>query len=569
MIQKMWTFPLILLLVVSIVLAGCQPAAPAGPEPTNPPAEPTSPPSPAPTTALEAGIVSSTPTTPPDSGGPKQGGKLTMALASVSHLDCNSIDQDNEVYPLVYETLFELNEKWQPVGLLVKEVEISDDGLVHTWKLQEGVTFHDGTEFNADVVKWNLERKIELQQPLYTVLNWDSLEVVDPLTLRVTFSHPNFALYAYLSSTTFSMYSPTFVENSTPDDLKNQVVGTGPFIITEYLPNENIKLVRNENYWREGQPYLDEIEVKIVKDANTRLMMLQSGEVQWLKDISFVDIARLEADTSSDIGISIAPSTRFYYITLHNQRPPLDNPLVRQAFNYAIDKEGMNASIFNGLLTISTDVVTSYVNGYSQKDYYPYDPEKAKQLLDEAGLIDTNGDGFREFEGQEKEFIINTRKGQRPGDIEIVEQVHAMLRQVGINVKVEVMDSATFFTYLNQTMDKAPYYDMSNQSPANNTGDAQYQLDTMYSCDAWPGTYYNYSHYCNEEVEALLQAAREAPTLEERNELYAQATAIIWEDAPGIYLFDGINSLGSVKNLKGVYSDGAHQIWNVKYAWFE
>lgn len=572
MCKKKWMSFLLFVLIVILALAACQPASPAAPAPveaSKPANNPVTQPTPVPTTALGGVVLAETPTAPQSISGPVSGGKLTMAVSSVVHLDCNSVDQDTEVFQLVYETLFEFNEKWQPVGLLVKDVKITDDGLVHTWTLQDGVTFSDGTKFDANVVKWNFDRKIELKQPLAKILNYKSLEVVDPLTVKITFDHPNFAFYSYLTSTTFSMYSPTFVEKATPDDLKNQAVGTGPFVISSYLPNENMKLARNEKYWKEGQPYLDEIEVKIVKDVNTRLLMLQSGEIQWLKDISFLDISRLRADKSSGIEVEVMPSTRYYYIPLHNQRPPLDNPKVRQALNYALDKEGMNATIFNDMLQISTDVVTSFVNGHSVKEPYPYDPEKAKQLLDEAGLVDTNGDGFRDFDGKEKEFIIVTRKGQRPGDIEIVEQVQALLGQVGIKVKVEVMDTATYFTFLNQPMDKAPYYDMTNQSPSNNTGDAEYQLDTMYSCEAWPGKYYNYSSFCNKDVEALLTKAHEAKTLEDRNNIYAEATKLIWEDAPALYLFDGINSLGRSEKLHGVFSDGAHLLWNVKYAWFD
>ncbi len=455
------------------------------------------------------------------------------------------------------------------MGVLVKEL-FSFRGRIRThWYLHEGVTFTDGTPFNAEVVKWNLERKINLGLPFAENIPWNSIEVVDENTIKIVLKSIYLPIYHYLSSQSFSMYNPVFVEANAPELLKSEAVGTGPYMIDIYRPNDYLKLVANPNYWRKDKQYLDGFEVFLVSDANTRLFMLESGEVDLIKDISLFDIDYLKS-LGDDIVTEIEPSTRTYQVPLHTQRPPLDDPEVRRAFNYAIDKGGMNRSIFNGLFESSRDLntVSKYVEGYYPQPVFEYDPERAKDLLEANGLVDTNNDGFREWEGKEKEFIFVTRKGQRPGDIEIAEQVQAMLGEVGIKVRIDVMDSATYFTYLNQPMDKAPYYDMSNQAPSNYTGDKEYAVESFFPCDAWPGSLFNYSHYCNDQFEKLIDDAKFATTLESRNKIYEEATELVWFDAPAIWLFDGINTAGRSSKLRGIYSDGAHMNWQCKYAWF-
>jgi ABC-type transport system substrate-binding protein len=537
--KKMLFVPTVLLIVV-LLMTACKPGSPTE------------------TPAVDQPAVSEEPV---------HGGKLVMAIADLTHLDPVSIAGDTELYPLVYETLFEFDENWHPQPLLVKSVEISEDGKIHTWKLQEGIKFTDGSPFNAEVVKWNIDRKIEQQSAYADSIPWadDPVKVLDVFTVEVTLKEASFPMYNFLSGSSYAMYSKDWVESVTPDDLKNKMVGTGPFIVTDYLPNERVNLKRNTDYWQEGLPYLDEIEMRIVTDPNTRLMMLESGEVHWVNNLSIQDIERLEANDT--VAVSTAPSTRTYFITMHNLRPPFDNVNVRKAFSLAVDKELMNETIFEGRYQISTGVATTYVQGYSRMEPYPYDPEESKRLLENAGLVDTNGDGYRELDGKEHAFLLVTRKGQRPGDIEIAEQFQAFMKEVGINIQVEVWDTAQYFTKLNQPFGEAPFYELSNQAPSAFTGDMQYPLTTVYSCWSFPGNFYNYSHYCNEDVDTLIRQGDVAGTLEERNTIYAQAQEMIWNDIPTIWLFDGILSLGYSPNLMGVYSDGAHQIWQVKYAW--
>jgi len=502
-------------------------------------------------------------------GTPKRGGTLEMALPAITHLDPVSVAGDTEPYVFIFETLFEFDAEWKPTPLLVESVDVSADGLVHTWKLRQGVTFHDGSPFNAEVVKWNIDRKIEQNTPYATSIPWanDPIKVINEYTVTATLKEPSFVMYNYLTGSSYMMYSKKFVESVSADDLKNQGVGTGPFIIKEYLPNDYLLLERNPNYWQKGLPFFDAINVQIIPDANTRLLTLEAGQIDFVKDLSIQDINRLEG--ASGIEIREAPSTRTYHIPSHGKRPPFDNVNVRRALNYAVNKKAMNETIYEGKYLISRGISTPLVVGFQESEPYTYNPEKAKQLLEEAGLVDSNGDGFREWEGQEREYILFTRALQRAGDIEIAEQFQAFMAEVGLKIKIEIIDAGQFFTILNQPFGEAPYYDLTNQAPSNFIADMSYPLDTMYSSWSWPGNFYNYAHYANPKVDELIKTGNRAGSLEERNRYYAEAQDIVWNEAASTFLFDGILTLGTKSNVKGVFSDGAHNVWNIKYGWFD
>ena len=496
------------------------------------------------------------------------GGTLRMAITTLNHLDTNSIAAEYEPYYMVYETLFGDEPDATITPLLVVSYEVSDDGKIYTLHLHQGIKFHDGTDFNAEAVKWNLDRKIEQELPYSNNIPWDSIDVLDEYTVQIKLTRHYLPILYYLSNPSFSMYSPTFVETHTADDLKNQAVGTGAYIIDEYRPNDFLRVVKNPNYWQEGKPYLDAIEFYIIPDINTRMMALESGEVDLLKDITIQDLIYLQDQNYENITVTYGPAVRTHYIALHNQYEPLNIKEVRQAFNYAVDKEGMNASIFNNLYHIETDLVcsTELTNGFMYNEPYEYNPEKAKELMDSVGFVDTDGDGYRDWNGEPREFLMYSMKGRRTGDIEIAEQVQAFLKDVGVKVVIEIMDPATYLDTINQDFGKAPHYDMANMSPGGN-GDKEYSVNNYLSCDAWPGKSYNYSHYCNEEVQKLIEDAREATSFEARNAIFDELTPIIWDDCPVIFLVDIIYTGAYNSSLRNIYGL-PDSVWLIRDAYF-
>ncbi len=503
---------------------------------------------------------------------PKSGGTLTVAVPNIVHLDCNGVNQYglNEIAQLFYETLVDRNTEGEVVPLLIKEIEISDDGLVHTWTLQSGVKFHDGTDFNAEAVKWNLERKINNTLPMWDLIPFETIEAVDDLTVKVTLSRPFAAIYNILHVKTFSMYSPSFVEEVGDDALKSQASGTGPFMVEEYVPNEILKLKKNPNYWQEGLPYLDEITFRVVPDNNTRATMLEAGDADIAGFLSIQDLERFKVN--DEIAVHSGVSSRHFYLALNMSNPPLDDVRVRKAINHAVDKEGIAQMVFLGYVAPAKAVIVNpAVSGYAEAGYYEYDPEKAKELLAEAGWTDTNGDGNIDKDGEELVLVLRTRKGTTPGDIETAELVQGMLSDIGIKVDIDIVDTASFLAELNKPIEEENYpkYDLCNLSWGTFTGDAEYVLKTYYACDAWPPRYWDYSHYCNEEVDKMIAEADTVPTLEERNAIYAEVIKQVWDDAPTLILFDGLSTVAARSYVKGLYLDPAQTVWPVKYVWLD
>jgi len=508
----------------------------------------------------------------PERGKPKYGGTLTVAVPNIVHLDCNGVNQFglNEIVQQFYETLVDRDVTGEIKPLLIKDIEISDDGLVHTWTLQSGVKFHDGTDFDAEAVKWNLERKIEKKLPMWDMIPFDKIEVVDPLKVRVTLTNPYAGMYNALHIKTFSMYSPTFVQKVGDDALKGQAVGTGPFMVEEYVPNEYLELKKNPNYWQKDLPYLDKIIYRVIPDANTRAIMLEAGDVDMAGFLSIPDIDRFKFNP--DIDIHAGTSSRYYYLAINMSNPPLDDVRVRKALNHAVDKEGMARTVFLGYASPAHAVlVTPAVSGYVEAGYYEYDPEKAKALLDEVGWKDTNGNGIRDKDGKELVLTLRTRKGTSPGDIETAELVQGFLKEIGVQVDIDIVDTATFLAELNRPLTDPgyPHYDLLNLSWGTFTGDAEYPLKTYYACDAWPPHYWDYSHYCNPQVDEWIAEGYQAPTLEERNKIYAKVIKQAWDDAPQIILFDGMATAAARSYVTGLYLDPAQTIWPVKWCWLD
>lgn len=502
---------------------------------------------------------------------PTPGGTLTIAFVPLTtDIDVNArnVSSLNEQAQYVYETLFDRDAEGVVQPLLVADAEVSEDGLVHTWTLQPDVTFHDGSVFDAEAVKWNLERKIELQQPLWDLIPFESIEVVDPLTVRVTLSRPSPGMYGVLAAKTWSMYSPAFAQEVGDEGLKSQASGTGPFMVETFVPNEDLVLVKNPNYWQEGLPYLDSVIFRAVPDINARAIQVEAGDVDMGLDLAIQDVERLR--TNSNIRVEEAAGSRQYYIAMNNAKAPLDDVRVRQALNYAVDKEGLIQAVFLGHYATLAEAVylNPAVEGFVAAGSYPYDPEQAAALLEEAGWVDADGDGIREKDGQPLRLTLHTRRGGAAGDIEIAELVQGMLQQVGVGVEIIVLDSAAFIAEVTKPVEEATY-DLVSLTVGTFTGDAEYIMETFYACDSAAPRYYNRAYFCDEEIDELIAESSAIPTLEGRNEIYAEIVRRVFEQAPVLMLFDAVETAAMQNDVQGVYFEAAGVNWPGKYAWLQ
>jgi ABC-type transport system substrate-binding protein len=501
---------------------------------------------------------------------PVRGGTLTLSLPpGLPHIDTNAISQTLVVEAIsnFYERLYERDSAGKVKPLLVKEDQISPDGLTWTFKLQPNIKFHDGSPFNAAAVKWNFDRKISKRQIQFGLLPFRTIEAVDDLTLRVTLTRQAPNLRSILSLGNLAMYSPAFVQRVGDDGIRLQASGTGPFILEEFKPQQILRVKRNPNYWRPGLPYLDEIVYRVADDINTRATMLAAGDVDIAREVSAPDVQRFR--TARGIKVIEAVGSRQYCIYINTRRPLVSDVRVRQALNYAVDKESIIRTVMLGAGTPATAwLFGPQVNGYTNAGGYPYNPDRARALLEEAGWRVGPGGVRQSADGRPLRLEYITRKGSAPGDFEVAELVQGMLRAVGVDVRLSVVDSATLLTRLNAPGGPQIEYDMLNLANNTFTGDAEYIMLGFYRSADFPPNGFNYSHYSNPQVERLIEDSQKARNLAGRNSIYySQIVRQVVFDAPGILLFDVKMSAPMKETVQGVYLDPSYNLWTAKYAW--
>jgi peptide/nickel transport system substrate-binding protein len=311
----------------------------------------------------------------------------------------------------VYDTLVYLDpDTGDFIPGLAEDWDVSRDELTYTFYLREGVTFHDGTPFNAEAVRFNLDRitspDLTSQKASFMLGPYERVEVVDEYTVRIQLSEPFAPLLDSLSQVYLGMASPTAVEKWGSDYQLHQV-GSGPFIFAEYIPQDHLLLRRNPDYawgpkiYQHDTALVDEIEFRFFVDPATRSPALETGEVDIMGEIPPQDAARL-AD-SADFRIEAAPipgvSLMFF---LNTTRPPLDDVKVRQALIFATDRQAVVSTIFRDTSPVAYGPLAANTFGYEPavQDYYAHNPAQAATLLDEAGWKDTDGDGVRDKDGE-------------------------------------------------------------------------------------------------------------------------------------------------------------------------
>src|SRR5215210_9023964 len=292
---------------------------------------------------------------------------------------------DRQVMASLYDKLVDIDQDGEIVPMLAKSYDVSDDGTVYTFKLREGIKFHDGTNFNAEAVKFNLDRYQEEDSVRSTeVESIESVEVVDPMTVRVTLSEPFAPFLAVLTDRAGIMASPKAIEESGGRISKNPV-GTGPFEFVERVRGDHITVEKNPNYWKEGLPKLDKIIYRGIEDENVQYQNLQSGELDLIDSIPLVEVKDLQK--SGDYEVSIEPGLGYNGIWLNVTRPPFDNEKLRQAVYQLVDRQAVaKAALRNVGGTPANSPFSKQTWAYGKSDEYPPPSvEEAKQLLKEAG----------------------------------------------------------------------------------------------------------------------------------------------------------------------------------------
>ena len=359
--------------------------------------------SPAATSASPAASSASPSATSTNAAGePQPGGTFVMAVGEdVPELDPHSLQSFANLQ--IYEAMFRRDpqEYGKFLPALAESVDVSEDGLVYTLNLREGVVFHDGTPFDADAVVFNLERQAYPDNPYHQGgQNWagwalgnpglvTGIEAVDPLTVRLTLSEPilDFDFILADEQAGFGMISPAVIMADPEGFGQNPVgAGTGAFMFEERVTGDRVTLVRNPNYWEEGKPYLDSWILRTIPDPGSRLLALKEGDIQMF-DVSGPEIAQLSGDP--EVELITVPPLFGSFIAFDYNDPITGDPLVRRAISQAIDAQSIvstlspfaevtpNFGLFPGMPGHRTDI-----------EWYGYDPAAARATLEEAGYPD-------------------------------------------------------------------------------------------------------------------------------------------------------------------------------------
>ncbi|WP_153731700.1 ABC transporter substrate-binding protein [Sporosarcina obsidiansis] len=463
----------------------------------------------------------------------------------------------------LFETLLNFGEEDTTVQPgLAKEWEPSEDGLTYTFQLEEGVKFHDGTDFNAEAVVKNFERWANGDADTFPYYNSmfggfkdDESHVIESVTadgdhtVVIKLKRPQAPFLKNLAMSMFAISSPTAFEKG-DDAYERDPVGTGPFKFVEWKPNETITIEKNEEYWQDGLPKLDKVIFTVIPDNSTRLNSLLSGEIDLADGINPADGVKIEGDDK--LQLFERPSMNVGYLGLTVTREPFDKKEVRQALNYAIDKQTIIDSFFEGRAEIANNPMPPSISGYNEAiEAYPYDPEKAKELLKQAGLEN----GF-----EMELWAMPVPRPYMPDGTKVAEVIQSNLADVGIKAKIVSYEWATY-------LDKASKgeADAFMLGWTGDNGDADNFLYVLLDEDNIGSN--NYTYFKNEETHKLFLEAQTEIDEDKRNELYKQAQEILHEEAPWVPIAHSIPLLGGVKELTGFkpHPTGSDLLSNVEF----
>ena len=528
-------------LVLSVVLVGCAPAA--APPPTAAPPKPQA----APTTVA----VPTAPSKPPaaataapaaPTAGPVQAAapaartpELVVDIGADSLLSLDPIrwrlTVEKNAERLIYETLTVYDRNMQLQPLLATSWSLADDTVTWTFKLRQGVKFHDGTDFNAAAAKSNLDRMLD---PGSTSLNAptfasaiESVTAVDATTLAIKTKGPQSATLGMLAGWGGEMASPSALQAMGEEFNTRGGVGTGPYAVDTFTPRSQLVVKRFDGYW--GQKGVaDRITLRTIPEVAARVAALSSGQTQLAMNLPPNQLSAIKQNPN----LAIQPSSTVYmeYIGLNTQRPPLDNPKVRQAIAHAIDMPGIVRDVYDGQLVVFAGPIPPPIFGHDQSiTGYAHDPEKAKSLLKEAGLENPT---------------LELWYYDRPDYVRFVQLLQNQLRAAGINTNIQKMEYATYYATLGNGEQQ-----IFLQGWGNSTGDPQPTMNALFHSRA-PETV-NLTRYKNPEMDKLLDQIKVELDAEKRKGLLSQAVKLLADDAPMPYFFSPIRNDVFVTRLQG------------------
>lgn len=452
---------------------------------------------------------------------PQYGGTLRVALQN----DAKSLDptfqinfSERQPLYLIYNTLVGLAPDFSIVPELAESWEYTDDGKTLVMHLRSDVTFHDGTPFDAEVAKWNLERRMDeaVGSPSRSLMQSlvSSVEAPDATTLEIHLKGPAPSLLGMLGQREGFMISPAAVEKH-GESFGQHPVGTGPFIFKEWTPGSRIVVEKNPDYWEEGKPYLDSVVFMLIANPVVGVPRLITGELDFVSALSPIDIRPLAS--RENVKLVASPGSRWLALQMRVDRPPFDNLKLRQAMAHAIDRQRLVDIVMDGKAPIAEGFTPPGLWWFNPDlKSYEYDPEKAKALIEELG----------------EQGKVALPLSVQPVSLyqQISQLVQEQLSEVGLKVELQPVSTSDWYPQLIEgAIGFLPIRWTQRPDPDG-------LLTYLFHSEGAANT----SRYKNKEVDRLLDEAREMSDQKERAALYREAQTHMVHDLPYIPLFFSI-----------------------------
>jgi peptide/nickel transport system substrate-binding protein len=433
--------------------------------------------------------------------------------------------EDRQVQNSIYDKLFDVDKDGKTIPMLAESYEVSPDRKSYTLKLKKGVKFHDGTDFNAEAVKFNLERyNVDTSNRRSELNSLSKIEVVDPYTVKIDLSQTFSPFISNLTDRSGMMVSPEAVKKY-GNDYTNHPIGTGPFVFVERVNGDHVTLKKNENYWN-GAPKIDEVNYRVFPNGNAALQNLKSGQLDFVIDVQPKEIPTIKSDPN--LTMIAEPSMAFMAIFLNQTKEPFTNKYLRQAVNKAIDRETLVKVVFDGFATPGSSPFApgNLAYGDSDKPIKP-NPEEIKSLLAKGG--------------KPQGFTFQLQIGITPVNEQIGTVVQNMLKPYGINVELEKFDkNALSDNAINGKFVGTLYGWSGRLDPDQNF--YRYLVT---------GQQNNYSRLSNPDLDKIIKEARTELDPAKRKPIYDKAMEIVRDEASLAVLYHDFNLFGYSKKLSG------------------
>jgi peptide/nickel transport system substrate-binding protein len=465
---------------------------------------------------------------PPKKGGTMRVGLYVEAATMDPHLSGSKIDR--QVYHNIFDPLVVLDTRLNIKPGLAESWTQPDPKTI-VFKLRQGVKFHDGTDFNAEAVKFNFDR---MQNPetksvrTGEIASVDKAEVVDTYTVKLNLKKPDAALLAALTDRAGMMISPEAVKKFGAD-LQRNPVGTGPFQFVEWVKDDHLSLKRFDGYWnKEGGPYLDGVRYRPIPDDTVKTQSLIGGEIDVMDYVAPRDVAMLKGNASV-VEVDVESLATFNYV-FNTTKPPFDKKELRQAVAYAIDTEAIVKGVWLGVGVPSNGPIAPSSWAYdSAIKPIKRDIARAKELL-AAGGMPTG-------------FTFKVTTNNIPINVQEAEAIKAQLAEAGITMDVNLVDSARLQADGNsKNFDMVSYQWSGRPDPDGNT----YQFFRTQQ-----GSGLNWAGYTNPKADELMDKSREVSDQAERKKLFSDLVKLLQDDLPWLFILHPIEPKAFSPKVQG------------------